>query len=229
MRRTTSSQIHKGEGGKREQQKTCTSSCTKPWQTTMAQYSQRSMLAAIKGMYANVQCAVDTEEFSSNWFSTNRGVRQGCPLSPLLYILHTADLLDDLQKTGQGVTINHKTHHASKWSALAYVDDIVMAADTMAGLQTLLNTASTWAKRNNMTFNPTKSRVMRFTGGEIYRGQIQKKKSRGKPKQIPTTTPLTLQAFCNNWILLNTGGGVLGGISARGGAPTATPTCESWV
>ena len=41
----------------------------------------------VKLLYTNVRSAVQVNGFLSGFFSVGRGVRQGCPLSPLLYVL----------------------------------------------------------------------------------------------------------------------------------------------
>ena len=41
----------------------------------------------VRLFYTNVQSAVNVNGYLSSFFSLSRGVRQGCPLSPLLYVL----------------------------------------------------------------------------------------------------------------------------------------------
>jgi len=41
----------------------------------------------VKLLYTDIRSAVLVNGYTSDWFSPSRGVRQGCPLSPLLYVL----------------------------------------------------------------------------------------------------------------------------------------------
>ena len=46
----------------------------------------------IKNMYEKSNCAVKIQNKVTNFFQCKRGVRQGCPLSPILFNIHINDI-----------------------------------------------------------------------------------------------------------------------------------------
>ena len=46
-----------------------------------------SFVKWVQLLYTDIRSAVLIDGYTSNWFKPSRGVRQGCPLSPLLYVI----------------------------------------------------------------------------------------------------------------------------------------------
>ena len=53
-----------------------------------------SLLKAVINSYENMYSCVRTQGFTSEWFSVNRGTRQGGYLSPFLYLVVVNDLFN---------------------------------------------------------------------------------------------------------------------------------------
>ena len=63
------------------------------------------MLQAIKSMYNNVQCCVNTPSGPTATFSNTMGVKQGCPLSPTLFSLYIDKL--EIRLIYKDLTVMH--------------------------------------------------------------------------------------------------------------------------
>jgi len=89
----------------------------------------------------------------SNEFPINRGVRQGCPLSPILFNLFINDILDSCDKSG--VSIGNK-----RCCGVLFANGIVLIAPSAKKLQRLFNYVLHWANINEMTFGISKCATM---------------------------------------------------------------------
>ena len=69
-----------------------------------------SLLNWLKVFYCNSQSCILNNEWASNFFELNRGVRQGCPLSPYLFILSVEVLANAIRqkKEIRGITVKDK-------------------------------------------------------------------------------------------------------------------------
>ncbi len=82
-----------------------------------------SMINWVKVLYNNASCSEMNNGWASERFDINRGVRQGCPLSPYLFIL-AAEILSNAireNKDIQGLEIGGMSHKISQ-----YADDTVL-------------------------------------------------------------------------------------------------------
>ena len=98
-----------------------------------------NILELIQNIYKKTKCAVKVDNKITEFFSYSKGVRQGCPLSPILFNIFVNDIFQ---------TINNNTpnplylNENNPLNVLMYADDLIMIAESEAQLQekmTLLN------------------------------------------------------------------------------------------
>ena len=83
----------------------------------------------IRLFYNNIQSAVVINGWTSSFFSPTRGVRQGCPLSPLLYVI-TIEVLAVCLRTSpklRGITLPNSLEELR---STGYADDTTVAVTT---------------------------------------------------------------------------------------------------
>ena len=80
------------------------------------------------------------------------GTRQGGLTSPMLFNVSYQELVHLLSTCYSGITINNETYNV-----FCYSDDIILASLSTAGLQQLIDTASSFIKAGGLKFYPIKN------------------------------------------------------------------------
>ncbi|KAL3169570.1 hypothetical protein MRX96_045355 [Rhipicephalus microplus] len=96
----------------------------------------------LQRLYSNNMVIATFGQTSMEPVSVRRGLKQGCPLSPLLYILYTAGLEWDLIGSGRGFALRFQYAGSPQvWTlpGLVFADDLVLLAENTDQLQNLID------------------------------------------------------------------------------------------
>ena len=114
-----------------------------------------SFYKIISSMYSNSICCVKDNYTRSEFFNYDKGVRQGCILSPLLFNLYLNELPFILN--------NNATRWFSlKLNCLLYADDLPLISNSAEGLQQSLDRLSKCCQDWLLKINPAKTKVIVF-------------------------------------------------------------------
>ena len=109
-------------------------------------------LNLIKNMYSQFKSCVRTSDGTTEYFCQENGVLQGESLSPTLFAAYINEIESKMNEVeGMGVSIN-----GVMVSVLMYADDLVLLAQTEAGIQRGINALHSFCIENNLTVNTGK-------------------------------------------------------------------------
>jgi len=108
-----------------------------------------------RNLYSSINACVKLGDKTSRNVSMRQGVRQGCPLSPILFNLFVEALAERLRKSGFGAKIN-----GIDLESLLYADDVVLLGESTADLQGMIDVVDKFCRQWRMEINLKKSEVM---------------------------------------------------------------------
>jgi exonuclease III len=123
------------------------------------------ILHSIIALYKKVDISIKYGDGLLDSFEASIGVKQGCPLSPLLFGLFIEGLEDHIRDRlpDAGPTIG--TYTKIKVPNLMFADDTALIGIDHAQLQSLIDVASEWCDENDMTINVGKTEIVIFRKG----------------------------------------------------------------
>lgn len=113
-----------------------------------------ALLKSIQSLYVNSRAAVRIDGKLSSWFQVGNGVRQGCCLSPLLFVIYMDKIIKSARFSGK-VNIGDISV-----DCLAYADDLVLMADSVGDLQLSINELNRACNEFQMKISAAKTKVM---------------------------------------------------------------------
>ena len=114
-------------------------------------------------MYKTVSYKIKLKGGYLDPIESNLGLKQGCPLSPMMFNLYIDDMKDIFDAQCDPVTITD-----TNISHFLYADDLVLVSLSPEGLQRSLDKISDYATTKSLTISIKKSKSMIFNlGGRL--------------------------------------------------------------
>jgi hypothetical protein len=124
------------------------------------------LLNAIKSIYRNTKVRIKINEDLSEPIPTNKGARQGCGLSPILFNIYINKIVQEFKTmTKKGIQLNNRKYI----NTILYADDQILMATSEDELQKTAYHLNLIARKYNMTISSTKTKSMALWGNQIQR------------------------------------------------------------
>ena len=108
--------------------------------------------------YTGVQSAVNVNGYLSSFFSLSRGVRQGCPLSPLLYVLVSEVLPANIRANPRIIGLSLPGAPAPLSPISQYADDTSLIVCSDDSIVASFETYACFEKGSGAKLNQSKSK-----------------------------------------------------------------------
>ena len=111
----------------------------------------------LRNLYAGQEATVRTGHGTTDWFRIEKGVRQGCILSPCLFNLHAEYIMRNagLEETQAGIKIAGRNINDLK-----YADDTTLMAESEEELKSLLMKVKVESEKVGLKLNIQKTKIM---------------------------------------------------------------------
>ena len=149
------------------------------------------MLATIQALYADVPVCVKTAEGLSQTFQSELGVKQGCPLSPLLFGIFLDDFELHVQRTVSSVIAQLPLLAGRPIPPLLFADDMLLISTSAAGLRAQLRALQAYCDAKKLTVNAAKTQVMIMRPGGGSGGRLAADEAfqyAGRPLEVVKAT-----------------------------------------
>ena len=131
------------------------------WQKLLRNGCSKIMLKALYAMYQSVKSSLRFIGKCSNFFNTDTGVKQGDPLSPVLFIFYINDIIDNTtDDNDELLTINEINIFM-----LMYAYDAVFFTKSAQTLQNMLHKLQNYSNEWGLKINTDETKIMIFEKG----------------------------------------------------------------
>ena len=157
--------------------------------TTLRQIgAPADLISLIMNAYTGATTVIKTPNGNTSAIPIQAGVKQGCPLSPILFNLCIEVILRKVKSAASKLKSGPCIHYGTLVSCLAYADDLVIIARSKNALQLLLDAASEGANILGFLFRPDKCATLSLTSTRQRATYVEQQDFTVQGNHIPALT-----------------------------------------
>ena len=105
------------------------------------------LINVIKSIYKDTRFKIEIEGISSKWEQQETGIRQGCPLSPYLFLIVMTTMFEDVKEHIQ-INLNRHRVYGADFDEVMYADDtIIISEDTKNNERIYKTNRKNWKRK----------------------------------------------------------------------------------
>ena len=116
----------------------------------------------IQSLHTNTQFNVEIEGHSSTWKTQETGIKQGCPLSPYLFLVVMTVLFADIYKKIGATLIKHRVP-GTDYNEVLYADDTICITTDTKTMNTYLKEIGTEGAKYRLKLSRSRCKAMHNT------------------------------------------------------------------
>lgn len=126
------------------------------------------MIRVLQALYTCPTFQVEHDEFKSNVYEQRAGIRQGCPLSPYLFVIVMSAMFADIRSEHHRRLTSGKLDHLL-FMEILYADDTLLISKNTRTMNILLHAVETESAYYGLKLNQSKCAVVNMNGNNMVR------------------------------------------------------------